>query len=263
MNMELPRNILSLYEKNRALLESMQYDPEVDDPLMLCNKEAYNKTGLLDEDMVEQMFSGNQRPYGSDGRSIPKHIGMILIRPDMIHAAHEFEKFITAQYSIIHTENIALDAKTYWNIYKHDFYRPETMHCRLTRAAVYIGSVSRLILFKQNTYSDDDPPLADHVYKNLKGVQGKRQQGTLRGEIVFNNALKLGLHKLDQTIDDRLKIATDPFRAYRHLAGLSEELKVEYEFPLLFYTGVGVHVPSAQEIQNDAVCLLGPDLPTH
>lgn len=262
MDMELPGNILNLYEKNRALLESMQYDPEADDPFSLCNKEAYHKTELLDEDMVEQMFSGDHQPYTTYDRSIPKHIGMILVRPDMIHATNEFEQFISARYSIIHTENVTLDAKAYWNIYKHDFYRPETMHCRLTRAAVYIGSVSRLILFRQNSRADDDPPLADHVYKNLKGVQGKKQHGTLRGEIVFNNAVRLGLHKLDHTADERLKIATDPFRAYRHLAGLSDELKAEYEFPLLFYTGVGVHVPSAQEIQNDAVCLLGPDLPT-
>lgn len=258
--MELPGNILSLYEKNQALLEKMQFDTEADNPLSLCNKEAYIQTELLDEDMVEQMFDDHQQIEAPSDNRIPRQIGMILIRPDMIHASNEFEQFIANRYEIIHTENVALDADAYWNIYKHDFYRPETMHCRLTRAALYIGSVSRLILFKEETNDTNDLPLADHVYQNLKGVQGKRQSGTLRGEIVYNNAIRLGLHKLDQATDKRLKIATDPFRAYRHLVGLSDELQTNFKFPLLFYTGVGVHVPNAQEIQNDALTLLGPDL---
>ncbi len=247
---ELPPNIEQLYEKNHALLERLNFDPEKDDPLSLCNSSAYTNTGLFSEEKITAMFEGPIIRGSSSQDRIAKNIGMILVRPDMTHVSSEFETYVADRFNIIHIDTVSMDTESYWHIYKHDFYRLETMHCRLTRAALYIGSDCRLIAFMDKP---DAPPrqLSDYVCRTLKGKQGIYQPDTIRGDTVYRNAIKLGAHKLDNSVDNRLKTAIDPFGAYRALAAVPTRDHVGLKYPLLFYTGVGAHVPDAAEINTD------------
>lgn len=254
--MNLPENLISLYEKNTALLEAINFNPETDDPLSLCNIDSYLATNLLDSSIVETMFSGTPADEKEVKNKVARNIGMVLVRPDMTHANKTFETFLKNRFKILHSADIEITGTTYWEIYKHDFYRPETMHCRLSRAALYVGSMCRLYVFEGRGKTAGDVPVADIVFQKLKGKQGIFRPRTLRGDIVYRNALELGLHELDKAADERLKIAVDPFRAYRELVTQASGDHTKLQYPLLFYTGVGVHVPNATEIQTDLPALL-------
>lgn len=148
-----------------------------------------------------------------------------------------------------------MDNRSYWQMYRHDLYRPETMHSRLTRAALYIGSKCSLMVFQSE--DDGQEPLADYMRGTLKGTQGVYQPGTLRGDIVYRNAVDLGLHRLSEPdVDPRIPRAVDPFGAYQTLVTASAGPHAHLEYPLLFYTGVGVHVPDYREIGTDLPQLL-------
>jgi hypothetical protein len=250
--MALPRNIIALAEKNQALLDMLGFTPGKDDPYMLCNEEAYRQSGLFSEAAIANMFSASEIPQVTrDNSVIARNIGMVLVRPDMVHITNEIEQFIGERFSILESQGVNINSSTYWRLYQHDFYRRETMHCRLTRAALYIGSQCRLIVF-QSTDQQQDIPTADYTRGPLKGSQGVFEPGTLRGDIVFREALRLGLHRLDEaTSSEHLRLACDPFTAYRKLAAESNHPSKRLAYPLLFFTAVGVHIPDYTEIGND------------
>lgn len=258
--MNIPGNIHELSEKNAALLEIMGFDRKIDDPLSLCNPVAYSQTGLFTETMIAAMFNGSPEPTKRSQHRISSAIGMILIRPDMVHAVPEFETFVSDRFHLLHKASVMMDKEMYWQIYSHDLYRPETMHSRLTRAALYIGSPCCLMVFKDRM-ATPARSVPNYVCTTLKGSQGRYQPDTLRGDIVYRNAIKLGLHRLQQPdIDDRIRLAVDPFGAYQALSSQPSGSHAGLQFPLLFYTGVGVHVPDSSEIDTDLPQMLH-DLP--
>ncbi len=252
--MEIPKNIAELAEKNDVLLARMGFVPGRDNPLELCNEVSYRQTGLFSDEAINLTFSEGalerSRTYASP--VVARNIGMILIRADMMHASAEFERFIAERFTILHTQDVQMDPATYWNIYQHDFYRPSTMHSRLTRAAIYIGSACRLVVFQG---SETDPAVAtpDYVRGSLKGEQGVYRPETLRGDLVYRNAVALQMHRLDDPdVDERIKLAADPFAIYRALARSGQEFPPRpFAYPLLYLTGVGVHIPDSSEIGND------------
>lgn len=257
--MSLPPNIVKLAEKNQDLLERIQFMPGVDNPFSLCMPEVYTATQLFQDEQIEGMFSFDEAVQRPINNKFPQYIGMILIRPDMLHVSHRFENFINDRFSIISINDVEMDNNSYWQMYKHDLYRPSTMHSRLTRAAIYIGSMCRLIVF---SHRDTDRPVADHVVDNLKGKQGVYEHNTLRGDIVYNAALDLGMHTLNEnggSTRSQLQLAIDPFGAYRALSRMPEGPHVKLKYPILFYTAVGVHVPDYREIATDLSCL-APDV---
>lgn len=257
--MTVPANIQELADKNEALLANLGFEPEVDDPFELCSEQAYLRSGLFPEEIIPLMFGEH-----SDAERVPncfariaENIGTILVRPDMTHVSNEFESFISNRFEIVHTASPVIDKRGYWQLYQHDIYRPETMHSRLTRAALYIGSACRLVVFKTSAADAAVEPLADRTRNRLRGHQGIAQKNTLRGDIVYHHSLKLGLHRLDDRyIDPRLKLAADPFTAYRKLAADSHHECRKLVYPLLFFTGVGVHVPDYREIGNDLLVFM-------
>lgn len=208
--------------------------------------------------MVSAMFREDTETTEKPLQRIAPSIGMILIRPDMLHATPMFETYISSRYVLLEKQTLPMDAESYWHIYKHDFYRPETMHCRLTRAALYIGSPCCLMIFEDQAHTNEDEPVSDYLRNSLKGSQGTYQPGTLRGDIVYRNALRLGFHDLESVYtDERVKYAVDPFGAYQTLASMTTDEAVRsLPYPILFYTGVGVHVPDSSEIDTDMPKLL-------
>ena len=139
--MNIPKNILNLYEKNASLLETMNFSRNYDNPLELCNTDAYRKSGLFTETIVNSMFSETHELPPLPDENISRNIGMILVRPDMVHVTAKFESYVSDRFELLYKSNIVMDIDTYWHMYSHDLYRRETMHSRLTRAALYIGSV--------------------------------------------------------------------------------------------------------------------------
>lgn len=252
----MPKNLIELSDKNQALLEKINFQPEVDNPLNLCSRKAYAATGLFSTEQIDKIFEGGTEEKKQRMRSIAQNVGMILIRPDMVHASKDFEQLISSRFEVEHSEDRIIDAETYWDIYQHDLYRLETMHSRLTRAAIYIGSSCRLIVYREKRSALS--PIADFVHENIKGNQGFYEPGTLRGDVVFRNALSLNFHKIEhEHTDPRIKIATDPFGAYRNLVrNAPDKHPPGLVFPILFYNGVGVHVPTYQEMTTDLPSLL-------
>lgn len=251
--MILPKNICELAEKNRALLEKINFNPMTDDPLEMCSPEAYAATDLFTSEIIDEIFSnllekGTQERAGS---TISRAIGMILVRPDMMHKFPAFEDFISARFTLIESQTVRMNTYAYWEIYKHDYYRPETLHSRLSRAALYIGSECRILIFRSTSPNKIEESTADFTFKNLKGRQGVYKPGTLRGDIVYLEAIKLGFHDYQIQYDRQLATAIDPFGVYAMLSSLPEGDHTELVHPRLFYTGVGVHVPNAVEIESD------------
>lgn len=252
--MGLPQNIIELAEKNEALLDRIGFKGGIDDPYDLCNPEAYLRTGLFTHQQVVDLFEFSDPSIRKEPLQIPKNIGMVLVRPDMLHMTPVFEDFIRERFRIVASENVIMTGGAYWEIYSHDLYRLATMHSRLTRAAMYMGSTCRLIVFT----GDDDrrTPLSNEFVTVYKGMQGSRRANTLRGDIVYHEGLRLGLHTAKV---GTLQSATDPFMAYRRLATEEDGPHTSADYPLLFYTGVGVHIPNGEEISTDLLAL-APEL---
>ena len=163
--MAVPYNIQELSDKNELLLAKLNFKPEVDDPFELCSEQAYLHSGLFPKEIIRLMFSQNSGAEQASNQlvHIAKNIGMILMRPDMTHVSRQFESFISDRFEIIHTDSPVIDKGAYWQLYQHDIYRRETMHSRLTRAAIYIGSSCRLIVFRTRSIATSGEPLADHT----------------------------------------------------------------------------------------------------
>ncbi|MFO0971231.1 MAG: hypothetical protein U0520_02680 [Candidatus Saccharimonadales bacterium] len=257
MSDAIPKNINQLAEKNTAFLARMNFTPGKDDPAELCNPAEYRKTGLFEDNVVDTIFNGGSPEEQGHVKWVASNLAMVLVRPDMLHIAPAIEAFLAERYNLVYTEDVEMDPTKYWNIYKHDLYRIETMHTRLTRAAMYIGSTCRLVVFSTNNYTR---VLANDIYSKLKGNQGVYTGGTLRGDLVYREGLRLGLDRLDEKdLDPRVAVATDMFGAYRASALLPTGPHIGLARPLLFYTGVGVHIPNGTEVHGDLAQFLGPD----
>lgn len=253
MNRNLPENIEDLADKNIELMRRIGFS-ERDNPAELCSPESYRLTGLFTEDMIRQMFFGEdpQPPVQTEEQSSTK--ALILIRPDMMHARNEFSTFIRDRFKMLLEQEVEMDSQTYWTIYQYDRYSRESMHCRLTRAAISIGSTCCVMLFED--VSTGSKNFADVFFETYKGKQGIYNPQTLRGGIVYAKAITLGLHDaISSQVNKRLWYAADPFGAYRESAANNVYCQT-LTYPLLFYTGVGVHVPDGIEIRTDMPALL-------
>src|SRR5207302_3001928 len=135
-----------------------------------------------------------------------------------------------------------------WTMYEHVIVSKERIYSRLTRAAVYLSRPARLMVFgRRETEADGISAIDD--FSKFKGKQGVEASGTLRGELIYNEAMQLGFHILE---DSEAAHVADPFGSYRKMMregidGPHRDLK----HPLLFYTAVGIHSPDKDEIHRD------------
>ncbi len=251
--MSCPSNISTIAEKNLALLEEIGFDPHNDNPFELDNPNTFHETGLFTDEAIDCIFGDQVAAAPPAQEVIPPTIGMVLLRPDMVHLEEQAETFLSQRFTLLDASRVTVTPETYWRMYSDAIIGRESKHSRLTRATVYIGSECRLFTFEQPLGMPQDIPAADYTFSSLKGRQGIRQSGTLRGEVVYNGALEAGFHTLT---DHETALAVDPFGAYRKIvAEESESPCQDLVHPLLFFTGVGIHIPNHQEMQRDLALL--------
>jgi hypothetical protein len=242
-------NLSALAEKNGTLLDKLNFDPRKDNPFELDSPNTFSDSGLFTSEAIDCIFNDKApAPLLTAQRVTPKY-GMVLVRPDMAHIAPQVETFIDERFQLADVTNTVVTPEIYWEMYGDAMVSRETRQSRLTRAAVYINSLCRLIVFERSETKVDGVPAADYTFKYLKGKQGVRQSGTLRGDLVYNGAIKANLHTLT---DEQTALAVDPFGAYRKIVcGSIESPCHTLTHPLLFFTGVGIHIPDFQEVQRD------------
>lgn len=257
MNRATLKHIEDLAEKNTALLEAMNFNPYHDSPNDLINEESYSASGLFTPEGINCIFGNTELELDEINPVIDPNTSMILVRPEMEHAIGDFRNFLSDRFRIIHDTEVTVQPQQYWNLYADAIVRRETDFSRLTRAAVFIGSPSRVITFVDPARGESDIPLADMIYKDLKGVQGVATAGTLRGEVVYENVIMAGFQRiLRDDCDETLKRAIDPFGAYRQAIVSGAVRRQDLVYPILQFVGVGVHVPNYSEVQRDISTLL-------
>lgn len=253
--MQYPENIVELAEKNTALIESLGFNPLSDDPFELDSADIFLRSGLFTEEATAHIFA-NQHAEGVAADAlefgVPRKIGMLLIRPDMIQAQNAVTSFISERFTLLDSSEVIVTPEAYWGMYKESICTTETVMSRFTRAAVYINTMCRLLIFEKANFHKLEAPVADTVFANLKGRQGQYRPDTIRGDIVYKKALEYGYHTLD---DAHIARAVDPFGAYRKIVTTTSDHDT-LAHPLLFFTGVGVHIPDYQEMQRDLPLLL-------
>lgn len=249
-------SLATLADKNTALLDKLNFDPLRDNPFDLDNPDTFLESGLFTREAVGCIFHGEKLLPHVAAQHVSPSYGMALIRPDMVHIAPQVEAFINERFRLIDVIDRVMTPEIYWTMYGDAVIDREVHQSRLTRAAVYIQSWCRLIIFERPETKVDAIPAADYTFKHLKGKQGVWQAGTLRGDLVYSGAITAGLHTL---ADEKTALATDPFGAYRKIVRDRIESPCQsLTHPLLFFTGVGIHIPNFQEIQRD-MTLLNPD----
>jgi hypothetical protein len=256
----MPLNIQELAEKNTALMERLGFEFEKDNPDDLIDEQVYLDSGLFDQSSVDQIFHNTPHVPEVQSEAIPAGLGAILIRPEMTYAVHSFHSFISDRFRIIYDEPTQLTPDQYWTIYGDAIVDREADFSRLTRASIFIGSNCRLLVFIDPVRSENQDPLADDMVRMYKGEQGVYSPGTLRGDVVYRNAIASGFHTLpDEYCDETLIRALDPFGAYRQYIAKNKTALSRFVHPILRYVGVGVHIPSYEEIKSDLVTILIPE----
>lgn len=244
-------NISALAEKSDALAKNIGFQPGVDDPFELDTPSVYRASGLFSESAIDTIFGNAELPDATVQPSIPVSVGMLLIRPDMFHLAPRVEAFVEQHFTLRESTTTVVTPDTYWALYADAITGRETAQSRLTRAAVYVGSPCKLLLFEQA--AEQGMAAADRMFYHYKGKQGIEQPDTLRGDLVYHEALRMGLHTL---ADNHLAQAVDPFGAYRKIVReRTASACHELAHPLLFFTGVGIHVPNRAELSRDITLL--------
>lgn len=185
-------------------------------------------------------------------------ISFVVIRPEISHMTEEIRDFLLRnKYEVL--DDISCSRKigqdTYWEMYKKAITRPEARESMPTRTMVYTGGHSQILFFRDMYEGrSGEMHMADVFFKNYKGIPGVPQKNTLRGDIVYNEVKRLGFDNPQNS--DSLRIV-DPISSYRHFVnrGSGPHSKSSSVEPLLFYTGVCIHVPDYSEISNDLMAI--------
>lgn len=245
-------NIKLLAEKNEALLKKIDFDPIHEDPFELDNPVTFKESGLFPEHAVIKIFND---AYSIEDTSIEvnnefqvgKDIGMLLIRPDMLHVSSKVEDFVKKDYIILESTITEVNPSMYWTMYEDAITHKESVRSRFTRASVFIGSACRLIILKSKI--NNLQSFAADELVSIKGRQGEYKRDTFRGDIVYSSAISAGFNSLNNELT---ALALDPFGAYRKIVKVDNVGKhSSLKYPLLFFTGVGIHIPDSKEINRD------------
>lgn len=182
--------------------------------------------------------------------------GMLLVRPDMYHHRDAFVSFLLENGFIPHyVSDVQISQPVYEQMYFDVFKRSDARPAFPNRTLIYTDSPATLIVFSDPTQRYGDAKLADNFFDDFKGKQGEPDGRTVRGKVVFDEAVRLGYHKLDNPV---IAQAVDPLGSYREAVKSKEgpHAHLPDEYKLLNYTGVGVHVPNFTEMMNDlpAIC---------
>ncbi|MBI4130159.1 hypothetical protein HY468_02490 [Candidatus Roizmanbacteria bacterium] len=177
--------------------------------------------------------------------------GMILIRPDMYHHRQAFVDFLLEHGFCPHyIVDTTISESAYEQMYHDVFQRAAARPALPNRTLVYTDSPVTLIMFSDPARRYGEAKLADKIVQHFKGEPGVPDEQTLRGKVVFQEATRLGYHRLD---NPTVAQAVDPIGAYRQAVQSKQgpHLHLPEEYQLLNYTGVGVHVPDFKEMMRD------------
>ena len=195
------RNFAEIAERNRALLKKLNFTPGKDDPFTLDNPESMRASGLFPDVAINRMFQQLGATPESTAETaskldVPPSVGMILVRPDMLQIAPLIEQFIARRYGLVEVSDIQVTPEQYWTMYEHVIVSNERIYSRLTRAAVYLSMAARLMVFhRRETEADGISAIDD--FSTFKGRQGVEDSGTLRGGVIYKEAMQLGFHTLE------------------------------------------------------------------
>lgn len=182
------------------------------------------------------------------------NIGLILIRPEMYHIKNNFCEFLIKNgFNIVYEDPRIVDTRTYAALYNSTFDVEAAKPAWPTRTVVYVDSLSYQIIFidPKNRFES----LADSFFTQYKGQEGILQRNTLRGEVVYSEAIKLGFDGLK---GEELSLALDPFTALRNivqLPGKQPHSHLPHNLSLLKYNAVSVHIPNATELTRHLAAL--------
>lgn len=204
-----------------------------------------------------------------------KNIGIVwfLLRPDMYHAQEEaIELMRKNNYQQLCQEDVIVGQNTYWNMYKDAILKSNADRIMPTRTMVYMHGLCKAMFFldidtnRQKEYQEQNG-IKDKNYffseaqeifsTKYRGTQGVFTPNTIRGEVVFNQAIRNGYHTLS---DPTTAMALDPIYAYRNAVNDNTWTEAPHknlssDHKLLQYTGVGIHIPDGNEYTRDLTYL--------
>jgi hypothetical protein len=191
------------------------------------------------------------------------NIGMLIIRPEMYHISAKIENFLNQKgLDILDTFNLPINYKQYLSLYRDVVKNPKAKFSMPTRTLTYTNGESRVIICIDRS-PQNYTSLPDKIVKDFKGVGGvlSTEKQTIRGSIIYEEAIKLGFHEL---LDQTIREAIDPFGVLRLIVDFPQyqtDLAKSLAIPLtrLTYNAVSVHIPDQSEISRDMSTILEKD----
>jgi len=261
--MELQENHEILQERNEEVIEDLGVDiprTEIDPEYSARISDEFMKYFLKPEhykqylkSQLEKSSLEHEEKFAVAEKIAQENVSFLVLRPEMYHMVNQVEEFLSRNgYDVIGniSESRKISEDTYWNMYKEAITNPMAFESMPTRTLIYTGGPSKIIFFRDLIEERRrGSNTADVFFERYKGVAGVPQPNTLRGDIVYNEAKRLGFHSLER----RGNISVvDPFYVYRHVVnrGSGPHTKLTKD-QILFYTGVSIHVPNHSEVAKD------------
>jgi hypothetical protein len=276
--MKIPREIFKLSEKNRQIVTSLCLEMGCKDEELSKDWDLSRKAGEIfmkrvfqkyqyDMFLTHSIFKDKENILASaKKKEIAKHLlyrdhTLVVIRPELYHSTQKIINFLKERgFCVVTVFNKEINPETYWQMYKTAIVHKDAADTIPSRTMIYTNSPAKVILLRSSKYYPQlEELLADSFFSFYKGNQGVRDLNTLRGGLVFSEAVKLGFNTLENPI---IKMACDPLGAYRHkIKGNSKAKTIPHghlleEYQMLQYTGVGIHVPDSGEFLDDVCSLL-------
>lgn len=243
--------------------ESLEANKVLSEVLYSTNVANLIKKGCFSD--VTDLALGNTHMITSDKADVNRCImgnraGLILVRPEMLHAYKLVEGFLLEKgFKVELSLEKKVDFNHYWAIYKDSLTDPNSSMDFPTRTLIYTSGYCRLIVFTdpENRYN---AKMMDEFCRLFKGKEGIIREGTIRGDIVLKELIRIGV---GDRSNKELEFALDPIGMYRHIVDgniPSDNIHGKCDYPFLHYVGGGVHIPNEDEtLLNFKILLNGSD----
>lgn len=261
---KIPQNIRKLSENNQNILKKYKVNRKklvnnFDESIKVGQK-VLSEICLKNEIDIHSFF---YKKKFSDIDNIKKGIirdivkfdpGLMIIRPEMLHVTNEICEFLKRHnFRIDFLIKKKISIEEYFNLYKKEIAN-NFQNFRFvlpSRTLAYTNGVSCIIVFTA-IKKNKDLPLADLFSSKFKGREGVKAINTIRGGIIYKEALRLNFNKINSPI---IKMAIDPFAIYENLIKKTDgnfyHLKTTPQFYMLMYTAQGIHCSTYEELSCD------------